>query len=73
MDKQDKRERCCSVSGCTTKLSRYNTSNDLCFAHADEMTRARFEEVAFRVDTGGQGSRLLRDARSGRRIFRVES
>ena len=43
MNEQDGRARRCSASGCTTKLSRYNTSNDLCFAHADERSRARFE------------------------------
>ena len=43
MNEQDERARSCSASGCTTKLSRYNTSNELCFAHADERSRARFE------------------------------
>ena len=41
---QHERDRRCSALGCTTKLSRYNTSNDLCFAHADERSRARFEK-----------------------------
>ena len=42
MFEHDKRDRCCTASGCTTKLSTYNTS-DLCFAHADEQSRARFD------------------------------
>jgi hypothetical protein len=34
--------RTCSAPGCTTVLSVYN-SDHLCFMHADEVTRARFE------------------------------
>jgi hypothetical protein len=34
--------RRCPAEGCTTILSSYN-SDYLCFAHADERTRARFE------------------------------
>ena len=35
-------DRCCEAPGCLTTLSRYNTDY-LCFRHADEATRARFE------------------------------
>jgi hypothetical protein len=35
-------DRTCSAPGCTTVLSVYN-SDHLCFMHADEVTRARFE------------------------------
>jgi hypothetical protein len=35
--------RQCSAPGCTTVLSVYN-SDHLCFRHADELTRTRFED-----------------------------
>ena len=40
MGEQD--DRYCRASGCTTKLSRYNASS-LCYVHADEQSRTRFE------------------------------
>ncbi len=35
-------ERRCAAPGCTTTLSVYN-SDYLCFAHADEVSRSRFD------------------------------
>ncbi len=45
MDTRRKPERRCLAPGCLTTLSTYNM-DFLCFAHADEVTRARFERVS---------------------------
>lgn len=42
--RQHKPDRRCAWAGCTTTLSIYN-SDYLCWVHADERTRARYERV----------------------------
>lgn len=43
-DDRSTAERRCTAPGCTTTLSMYN-SDHLCFAHADAVSRMRFERM----------------------------
>jgi hypothetical protein len=43
--KQGNPNRRCAYPGCTTTLSIYN-SDFMCWVHADERTRARYDRVA---------------------------
>ncbi len=44
MEETPTAERRCSAPGCETTLSKYN-SDHLCFAHADAVSRLRFDRL----------------------------